>query len=385
MGCYEDTIKFLKKIGSYINLIVQDSLEIEFVHPGGIVHKLKSPKRFYPFNLLIGILNYKAITFKERLKVIDFFLDLACCCDEDIKNITVEEWLNEKGQSPQIKKALWEILVVGALNTDLKNASAGSFAQILKRIFLDGPHASKIIIPKSGLTELYVEQSRKYIEHRSGRISNSERVLKFIVNNKKIIKVISDKSEYTNFDSIICAIPPHALSKIEIENENGNTDAEFERLKNLLKEIKYSEILNVHLWLKENPFKNKFYGLIDSKIHWLFNHGKHISLTTSNSGAISKASNEEIVSEFNSELEKYFPIFKCDLITNSKIIKEKRATFIPDTHSNILRAKVFSPFENLIFAGDWIDTGLPSTIESAVLSGRIAAEKFLKFIYGDTY
>ncbi len=30
--------------------------------------------------------------------------------------------------------------------------------------------------------------------------------------------------------------------------------------------------------------------------------------------------------------------------------------------------------KNLILAGDWVDTGLPSTIESAVKSGRIAAE-----------
>ncbi len=385
MGCYEETISFLKKIGSYENLIVQDSLEIDFVQPGGIVHPLKSPKHFYPFNLLIGILNYKAISLKERAKVVDFFLDLACCFEDDIKDKSVEQWLNEKGQSQRIKKALWEIIVVGALNTDLKNASAFTFVQILKRIFFDGPHASKIIIPKSGLTELYVKQSQKFIEQRGGKISSSERVLKFLVSDKKIVKVISDTSEYTNFDSLICAIPPHALSKIEIEYENGNSSKDFEQPKNLLNEFNYSEILNVHLWLKENPFNKKFYGLIDSKIHWLFNHGKHISLTTSNANALSGMSNTEIVSEFNSEIEKYFPIFKSDLVTNSKIIKEKRATFIPDVRANLLRTKIFSPFENLFLAGDWIDTGLPSTIESAVLSGRIAAEDFLKFIYGDTY
>ncbi len=30
--------------------------------------------------------------------------------------------------------------------------------------------------------------------------------------------------------------------------------------------------------------------------------------------------------------------------------------------------------KNLILAGDWVNTGLPSTIESAVKSGRIAAD-----------
>ena len=31
-------------------------------------------------------------------------------------------------------------------------------------------------------------------------------------------------------------------------------------------------------------------------------------------------------------------------------------------------------FANLYLAGDWIDTGLPATIESAVRSGHLAAE-----------
>jgi hydroxysqualene dehydroxylase len=31
-------------------------------------------------------------------------------------------------------------------------------------------------------------------------------------------------------------------------------------------------------------------------------------------------------------------------------------------------------WHNLLLAGDWTDTGLPATIEGAVLSGRRAAE-----------
>ncbi|MBP9123326.1 MAG: FAD-dependent oxidoreductase, partial [Ignavibacteriaceae bacterium] len=32
----------------------------------------------------------------------------------------------------------------------------------------------------------------------------------------------------------------------------------------------------------------------------------------------------------------------------------------------------------LFFAGDWTDTGLPATIEGAVLSGRTAARKIIQ-------
>ena len=75
MGCYYDTIDFLKKIKTADNLDFQKSLEINFVKAGGNSYKLKCPKRFYPFNLLRGILNYKAVSLKDRFKIVDFFLD----------------------------------------------------------------------------------------------------------------------------------------------------------------------------------------------------------------------------------------------------------------------------------------------------------------------
>jgi hydroxysqualene dehydroxylase len=34
----------------------------------------------------------------------------------------------------------------------------------------------------------------------------------------------------------------------------------------------------------------------------------------------------------------------------------------------------------LFLAGDWIDTGLPATIESAVVSGHAAAKAALEFL-----
>jgi uncharacterized protein with NAD-binding domain and iron-sulfur cluster len=37
-----------------------------------------------------------------------------------------------------------------------------------------------------------------------------------------------------------------------------------------------------------------------------------------------------------------------------------------------------TPFENFFLAGDWTDTGLPATIESAVLSGQRCADSILK-------
>ncbi|MCX6170935.1 MAG: hydroxysqualene dehydroxylase HpnE [Ignavibacteriales bacterium] len=363
MGCYEETIAFLKKINSLDKLEIQKSLSIPFVKRGGSIHRLDSKKYFYPLNLLYGIMNYKALSVKERLKVIDFFLDLLCCYSCDLKDKTVSEWLKCKNQSDNSIKAFWEILVVGAFNTTVEKASAEIFAEILKRIFLTGNNSAAILLPKAGLTQLYIEDSIKFITNRKAKINLSEKVIKIILEGNKITGIVTDRNTYNEFDFVISAVPAYALEKIDFLS---NQKIEFPGLE-------YSPIVNVHLWLKENPFNEKFYGLIDSKIHWVFNHGKHISLTASSADILTKMENEKIVDEFISELERYFPIFHREIILDSKFIKEKRATFVPDIVSNELRKNFFLSFENLFFAGDWINTGLPSTIESAVLSGRLAA------------
>ncbi|HWP99530.1 MAG TPA: FAD-dependent oxidoreductase, partial [Vicinamibacterales bacterium] len=55
------------------------------------------------------------------------------------------------------------------------------------------------------------------------------------------------------------------------------------------------------------------------------------------------------------------------------VVRERQATFslAPDQPA---RPETTTAVRGLFLAGDWIATGLPGTIESAVLSGRLAAE-----------
>lgn len=368
LGCYEETLKYLAKTNSLSKLDFQASLDIPLIIAGGAVHRLKSANRFYPFNLLYAILNYKALSVKERFKVLDFFLDLMCCESCDLKNKTILEWFECKKQTGNTIKSLWEILVVGIMNTTPEKASAELFNEVLKRIFLDGNEASTMIIPKVGLTELFADGAVDYITDKNGKIILSEKIISFETKENKIVKLYSDKKHYENFDAVILAIPTYAAEKIY--SVGNNTKLE-------IPQLAYSPILNVHIWLKQNPFREKFYGLVGSKVHWLFNHGKHISITTSAAEELIGIENNEIKRQICSEIEKYFPIFNSEMVADYKVIKEKRATFIPDIASNESRKNFKSSFENIIFAGDWVETGLPSTIESAVLSGRLAAESVI--------
>ena len=60
-----------------------------------------------------------------------------------------------------------------------------------------------------------------------------------------------------------------------------------------------------------------------------------------------------------------------------QIVKEKRATFAATPAQLKRRPPANTPWPNLALAGDFTETGLPSTIEGAIRSGFAAADRLL--------
>ena len=57
-----------------------------------------------------------------------------------------------------------------------------------------------------------------------------------------------------------------------------------------------------------------------------------------------------------------------------QVVRERRATIAADPRTERLRPPAKTAWDNLFLAGDWTDTGLPPTIESAIRSGERAAQ-----------
>ncbi|MEJ2193971.1 MAG: FAD-dependent oxidoreductase, partial [Ignavibacteriaceae bacterium] len=163
-------------------------------------------------------------------------------------------------------------------------------------------------------------------------------------------------------DYVILAVPLYSLRKL-LPDWIITPDINFE----------YSSILNVHIWLKNNPLTETFYGLIDSPVHWIFNKDSHINIVISNANHLMEKTADEIYELCMRELKLFTVILESD-VQYFRVLKEKRATFIPANQIINSRPSSKTKINNLFLAGDWTDTGLPSTIESAVKSGKIAAE-----------
>jgi uncharacterized protein with NAD-binding domain and iron-sulfur cluster len=83
--------------------------------------------------------------------------------------------------------------------------------------------------------------------------------------------------------------------------------------------------------------------------------------------------NDDLIKLILSDLRTMIPAARAAQLVKALVFKEKHATFAPDPMSDAARPPVQTAIPNLFLAGDWIQTGLPATIESAVMSGRSAA------------
>jgi zeta-carotene desaturase len=114
-------------------------------------------------------------------------------------------------------------------------------------------------------------------------------------------------------------------------------------------------------------------------MHWVFDkrvlwndEASHLSIVSSGADELASVSNDDLIAIATSELFDAVPAARQAEIRRASVVREKRATFsiAPDQPR---RPSTCTSVSNLFLAGDWIDTGLPATIESAVVSGNRAA------------
>ena len=355
MGSYENTFEFLKIIGTESILDYQSKLKVEYYKKDRVKYILKSPHKFYPFNLIQALLNFKAVTFYDRIKALKVLVGLTKTNNDLYSERTVKEYLTEKDQSQNAISAIWELLTVSALNTNLNEASANIFLFILKKMFLEGNKSSTIVLPIAPLSKLFIEPVEEYFKINKIKYSCSEAVTSLTEENNKIKKVLTTKREISDFDSLILASPHHAIGKI---------DTKFSIVADEVLNLETSSIITIHIWLKREILTSKFAGFLDSKIHWISAADEFVLMKKS-----------EIFDIVINELELFLNDFSKDSVKDYKVIKEKRATFKCTIENEKFRSKVSSNFENLTLAGDWTNTKLPGTIEGAIQSGKFAAEE----------
>jgi zeta-carotene desaturase len=226
-----------------------------------------------------------------------------------------------------------------------------------------------------GLSDLYTESARRYIESRKGEVRWAT-VQKLMIENKEVKSAVLKDGERIEADYFISAVPPAAF--LEMLSEEIYRD-EFSQLSRL----KSSPIVSINLWFDRPVIKCRFAGLVGARIQWLFNKdliikdsksSNHLALIISAARRFIDLSKEELVEIALEDLGALVTESRKAKLVHSLVVKEREATISHTLESDSLRPGARTSVSNLFLAGDWTATGLPATIESAVMSGHRVAD-----------
>jgi zeta-carotene desaturase len=247
------------------------------------------------------------------------------------------------------------------------------FARVLAEMFGPVPQAASLVLPTRPLHEMYAEPARRYIEGRGGSVRTGTTAQ--IVVGHGAVEMIKAGDEQWQSDAVIAAVPWFALPDVF----QGAT-APLEPMLTHARTTAASPIVTVNLWFDRQVIDEPVVGLPGRTMQWLFDkrvvfgeEASHLSLVSSGAAEIVRRTNPELLALAHAELLEALPAVRSAGLRRGTVIREPRATFSL-APGQPPRPPTRTAIPGLYLAGDWIDTGLPATIEGAVRSGHAAAE-----------
>jgi squalene-associated FAD-dependent desaturase len=265
--------------------------------------------------------------------------------------------------SRPIFERLWQPLSQAVLNTDAHEGSAALIWTMLSKTLLKGSDASRPMLTRAGLSASLIDPAISFLTANKSDIQFSMKLQSISKNTNNLKTINFNKRAITlkKNDAVILALPPNIISSL---------------IPDIITPKDTNAIVNVHFRLDERPTlpnNAPFIGIIGGNAHWLFKHDDIYSVTISAANKFGEKSNEEIAKIIWNEVAKVIG-YNRENLPLFRVIREMRATFAQTPEENMRRPDSRTNWQNLFLAGDWTNTGLPATIESAIVSGQKVAE-----------
>ena len=380
LGCYTATFDFLREMNVLEHVRVQPELAITMIDRSGHRSRLVCPTLPAPFHLLAGVMEWDALDWRDRVAALRMATPLGIARRQlaggrDIAaspGETVDQWLVRNGQTDRLREMLWHPLALAALNQQPEVAAAPPFARVLAEMFGSDPRASAIALPTRPLHTMYAEPARMYVESRGGKVVTGVTALVRV--DAGGVRAVAAGELWTT-STVISAVPWFAL-----EGLFEPCPPELSKIVSRAGAMASSPIVTVNLWFDRPVLDVPFAGLPGRAMQWVFDKSavfgdgaSHLSLVSSGASPLVDQTNEALIAAAHQELLEALPESRPARLLRATVIREPRATFslAPGQPS---RPESRTPVRGLFLAGDWLDTGLPATIESAVRAGHRAAD-----------
>ena len=386
LGCYRETRRFLARVGAAERLTLLPKVRMAYASVTGRKDVLSCPGFLpAPWHLKIGLLGFSGLSLSDKLGLsrLDVYMRRHLSDAEapaELDRMTVRQWLSSLGQSARAQTVLWDPIALGALNDDPTVAGAAGFFQVLREAFYRDAASARPALASVGLSELYALPAARFIESRGGRIMTLAKISGLIEQNGRVCGAATEDGQTLSAGAVVSTLPPWDLARLKLP----------EGVSAGWKEFAASPIVGINLWLDRPVLGGElFAGMIGTDIEWAFNkslifkedaksRGHYLSLVISGARKHLKRPPAELEAIAARDLSACFPEFRKAKILRSRVVKEPLATLSPVPGTETARPAPGLAHPGLYLAGDWTRTGLPATIESAVVSGHRSAAQIVK-------
>ncbi len=384
VGACDQYMRFLRDIGAWQNVRMPKRLAARVIRDGKSAWLRASSWIPGSAANLPALLGYSHVSFVGRLRLLYGMMRIRFARREPggpLEDQIFEDWLRERGQTDETISRFWNLIVLPALNDNISEVSADAGLMLFQTALLGAPTKAAIGYPVVGLSRLAGDAAQEFITDRGSEIKLSADVAGLALENGRVCGVQLESGELVDADSVVVALPAAATRELissDISSADHFSPAD---------DVETAPIVGVHIWYDTEVIDDLFVAVLDSPLQWVFNvtrmheretedsgNGQHIAISLSGAWQWKDKSKAELREIFVSEMARVFPAAANASVTRFITVKMLDATFrvTPGAEKNRLPQE--TPVPGLFLAGDWTRTGWPSTMESAVRSGNLAAD-----------
>ncbi len=271
------------------------------------------------------------------------------------RKATVGDAMACKGR---LYERLWRPLLTSALNTDPPESSAGLTAALLRETLAAGGKACHPLFAGHGLAQSFIDPALAFLTTRNSPVQFGHRLRAIRFEGEHAVALDFDRAQHAldTDNSVILSVPPWIAQDL---------------LPGLTAPDEFRGILNVHFQIAPPRGQPAILGVVSGNIDWLFAFPDRLSVTISNADRFIDRPRHGLAAEIWEEVAALTGL--APDLPPWQIVKEKRATFAATPAQDAKRPVSRTRWANVVLAGDWVQTGLPATIEGAVRSGYKAA------------
>lgn len=387
VGCCTEFMAFLDRLEAREWWFLQDRLRVPVFSRDGKKGELAASCLPAPLHLLPSFLVYPHLSLFDKLRVLmglarAKFTDRS---EPQLDDVTFYRWLRNNGQSERAISNLWNLVVEPTLNDSVRKVSAGMGLMIIQEGLLSGASSGNLGYARGGLLPSLGEPAKRMLAERGATLMLGDAVRRLAVSPEPAGGVHSGSVAAMELASgrriagsyFISALPFSTLVNL-LPPETSDLEF-FSRISRL----EWSPIVNLHVLYDRPVMYLPFCAFVDSPLQWVFNRnaiagspsggGQLVTISVSAAWEYIELDREKMIPAFLAEMERAFPGAGEANVLDVTVVKQREATFRCLPGSNRLRPGPITPLANFFLAGEWTNTGWPSTMEGAVRSGREAA------------